>query len=84
LTHTNHERDLKTRQAALEDHSVWLLQRAAWGSEAEGWLRRLDDHAKTLDQLRAWLDREGAHIAECVENGAVRGPRLIFPIDRCP
>lgn len=63
----NDERDLKTRQAAHEDHSVWLSQHAAWASEAEGWLKRLEDHVKTLDQLRGRLDRERARVETHIE-----------------
>lgn len=58
----NDERDLKTRQAAHEDHSVWLSQHAAWATEAEGWLQRLEEHVKTLDQLGEPLDHERARI----------------------
>jgi len=63
----NDERDFKTRQAAHENHAVWLSQHAALGSEAEGWLRRLEDHARTLDQLRKRLDGERARIETHIE-----------------
>lgn len=61
------ERDFKTRQAAHENHAVWLSQHAAWAAEAEGWLGLLEDRAKTLDQLRERLDGERARIARHIE-----------------
>ena len=74
----NDERDFKTRQAARENHAVWLSQHAAWVSEAEGWLRRLEDHARVLDQLRKRLDGERARIETHIEGirrheGAITG-----------
>jgi chromosome segregation ATPase len=79
----NDERDLKTRQAAREDHSVWLSQHAAWATEAEGWLRRLEDHARTLDQLRERLDRERTRIETHIEGirrheGAITGHEFLL------
>ena len=58
----NDERDLSTRQAARENHAVWLSQHAAWAKEAEGWLQRLEDHARTLDRLRKRLVDERKRI----------------------
>lgn len=63
----NDERDLRTRQAAREDHSVWLSQHAAWASEAEGRLQRLEEHVKALDQLREQLSHERARIETHVQ-----------------
>jgi len=58
----NDERDLNTRQAAREDHAVWLSQHAAWAKEADGWLRRLDDHGRVLEELGKRLDDERKRI----------------------
>jgi chromosome segregation ATPase len=79
----NDERDLRTRQAAREDHSVWLSQHAAWATEAEGWLQRLEDHMKTLDQLRERLDHERARIATHIQGirrheGAITGHEVLL------
>ncbi|RLB42503.1 MAG: hypothetical protein DRH30_04710 [Deltaproteobacteria bacterium] len=79
----NDERDFKTRQAARENHAVWLSQHAAWATEAEGWLRRLEEHARTLDQLRKRLDRERARIETHIEGirqheGAITGHEFVL------
>ena len=79
----NGDRDLKTRQAAREDHAVWLAQHRAWAKEAEEWLRRLDDRTRTLDRLRTRLDHERTRLETHIEGirrheGAITGHEFVL------